>query len=65
MCAGVSAGQIPHTVPQGTAENFTFRTGNDLLRYCQSEQTFDQGVCGAYIIGAVDLIGYVSNPPLT
>ncbi len=35
-----------------------FKSGNDLLEYCEKEKgSFDRGVCGGYIIGVVDNSG--------
>jgi hypothetical protein len=55
IVARTTSSQIPHSVPPGTEESYTFSTGNQLLRKCQSEN--EKLSCTDYIIGAADMVG--------
>jgi Rap1a immunity proteins len=57
MGSGQSA-QIAHTVTPNTADDWKFKTGNDLLSDCEKPPGgVDFPFCVAYITGAVDMIG--------
>jgi hypothetical protein len=65
LAAVIAGGQIPHTVPPGTADTWVFENGNDLFQRCNSSLVSDQTFCMGYIVGAADLVGLeqVSNGP--
>jgi Rap1a immunity proteins len=54
--SGASA-QIPHNVPGDTTDHISIKTGNDLLRTCEDQETSASGNCLGYVTGVVDAIG--------